>query len=505
MPPRKPLTSEQKARKAAYQREYRKRKKNPDQPPDQPLPDPFGESLFNVGMDLYRHKRDDEAKDHIRSIFNLQPYRSIPLKPSKSVEAAAQINEAYKGLRGGFAILFNRLDPIGIEHMKRNLGAILEKFIKGIDYSDKWVAIYQYGNEMSRIRPIDEITSAQLYNQLFEEGFLQPGTVEYSDPFESGGQFIPYFIETLNSIRFVNLRYHNLDGSELSPVLKKLTSFNMKLLKESNADAVLEPNQLTMITESLKRNSKNKRREGRFWPWKLTIPHINLERYMIFNSIDQKTAHIIEGDNCLIYACKMAGVDEAKLNHMRNVIKIRSFSLAKLKIIAEECQLSFTVVDGSNYKAFHIGSGSPINLLLYEGHYMLNERVPISPYFIEHCSEIMRSHQTRWWTMNEKLLTRCQKPSGEYVKPQTAATRPLHSEGPSEHQSPSGTDHKLITVLKAIFKVGGFKEIRYGDFMTYSSTLYASKLKGLVNLNYEPRYCCRLKGNKMLAAEEIPL
>ena len=500
MPPRKTLTPEQRARKAAYQREYRKRSQ-PHQPPD-----PFGEDLFNIGMDLYTHTRDDEAKDHIRSLLDLQPYRSIPLKPSKSAEAAAQINEAYRGLGGGFAIHFDRLDPIGIEHMKRYLGPILEKFIKGIDYSDKWVAIYQYGNEMSRIRPIDEITSAQLYNQLFEEGFLQPGTVEYSDPFESGGQFIPYFIESLNSIRFVNLRYHNLDGSELSPVLKKLTSFNMKLLKASNADAILEPDQLTMITESLKRNSKNKRREGRFWPWKLTIPHINLERYMIFNSIDQRTAHIIEGDNCLIYACKMAGVDEAKLNHMRNVIKIRSFSLAKLKVIAEECQLSFTVVDGSNYKAFHIGgnpselplsipsmrrgcpsvSTSPISLLLYEGHYMLNERVPISPYFIHHCSEIMRSHQTRWWTMNEKLLTRGQKASGEYVKAEKCS-------------------HKLITVLKAIFEVGGFKEIRYGDFMTYSSTLYASKLKGTVNLNYEPRYCCRLKGNKAVAAEEIPL
>ena len=128
-------------------------------------------------MGSYRHTRDYEAKDHIRSIFNLQPYRSTPLKPSKSTEAAAQINEAYRGLKGGFAIHFDRLDPIGLEHMKPNLWTILEKFIKGIDYSDKWVAIYQYGNEMSRIRPIDEITSAQLFNQLFEEGFLQPGTI----------------------------------------------------------------------------------------------------------------------------------------------------------------------------------------------------------------------------------------------------------------------------------------------------------------------------------------
>ena len=205
------------------------------------------------------------------------------------------------------------------------------------------------------------------------------------------------------------------------------------------------------------------------------IPHINLERQMIFNTINAKTTEAIEGDNCLIYACKMAGVPETKLNHMRNVIKIRSFSLAKLGVIADECEIRFSVIDGDS-KTFCVGpiNGTPINLLLYEGHYMLNERIPISPFFIKHHNEIIRSHQTRWWTMEEKLRTKGKRANGDFVKPEKK-------------------DFKLITVLKAIFSVGGFKEIRYGDYMTYASSLYASKLKAMVDLEYDPRYCCKLK------------
>jgi len=50
--------------------------------------------------------------------------------------------------------------------------------------------------------------------------------------------------------------------------------------------------------------------------------------------------------------------------------------------------------------------------------------------------------------------------------------------------------------------------------MTFSSTLYASKLKSMINLSYEPRYCCFLKvgprsgsgGSECDAIEdEIPL
>jgi len=155
---------------------------------------------------------------------------------------------------------------------------------------------------------------------------------------------------------------------------------------------------------------------------------------MIFQSINERSVKAIEWDNCLIYACKMAGVDEVKLNHMRNIIKIRSFNLAKLSIIADECELSFTVVDGSSSKSFKIGSGGThISLLLYEGHYMINERIPVSPYFIQHASEVMRSHHTRFWTAEEKRAVCGRKPSGEFI---------------------NGTkrDHKLITVLKNIFK-----------------------------------------------------
>jgi len=356
------------------------------------------------------------------------------------------------------------------------------------------VAVYQYGSETSRIRPIDEITSAQLYNQLFDEGFIDPGTVEYLDPFESGGAFIPYLIDPLNSLKFINLKYHNLDGDALT-INRKLSPFTKKSLHAAMVqnDLILDEATLAKLEEALSRKCKNTRHEGRFWPYRLTIPHVNLERQMIFGAIDQNSVKAIEGDNCLIYACKMAGVSESKLNHMRNVVRIRSFSLAKLGLISNECDLMVTVFDVEG-KTHRIGpeKGTPINLLLFEGHYMLNERIPVSPFFIKNHSEILRAHQTRWWTLSEKQRTRGRKSTGEFVKPEK-------------------TDFKLITVLRAIFSVGGFTEIRYGDYMTFSSTLYASKLKTMINLSYEPRYCCRLKVNPREAKgdgsyeEEMPL
>jgi len=362
--------------------------------------------------------------------------------------------------------------------MRRNLGKLLDRFVKSIDYSDKWVAVYQYGSETSRIRPIDDITSSQLYNQLFDEGFIDPGTVEYIDPFESGGAFIPFLIDSLNSLKFINHKYHNLDGDALT-INRKLSPFTKKSLHAAMVqnDLILDEATLSKLEEALSRKSKNTRHEGKFWPYKLTIPHVNLERQMIFGAIDQKSVKAIEGDNCLIYACKMAGVSEPKLNHMRNLIRIRSFSLAKLGLIANECDLWFTVYDIMG-KTHRIGpkKGTPINLLLFKGHYMLNERIPVSPFFIKNHSEILRAHQTRWWTLSEKQRTRGRKNTGEFVKPEK-------------------TDFKLITVLRAIFSVGGFTEIRYGDYMTFSSTLYASKLKVMINLSYEPRYCCRRKVN----------
>jgi len=479
---------------AEKQKEYRSRKKTQEQKER----DSWG-GILDIAPNIYTKTRNEEAKRHIGALMNMKPSPVSKKKPALDKrsqgmkDATSQLSDAYTHLSSGFTIQFDHLAEDGVEHMRRNLGKLLDRFIKGIDYSDKWVAVYQYGTETSKIRPIDEITSAQIYNQLFEEGFLDPGTVEYLDPFESGGAFIPFNIASLNSIKFVNLKYHKLDGCALGTITKKLCPFTKKNLNSAirNNDLELSDYHLKRLEEALSRKSKNTRREGRFWPYKLTIPFINLERQMIFQSINERSVKAIEGDNCLIYACKMAGVDEAKLNHMRNIIKIRSFSLAKLSIIADECELSFTVVDGSSSKSFKIGSGGThISLLLYEGHYMINERIPVSPYFIQHASEVMRSHHTRFWTAEEKRTVCGRKPSGEFIK---GAKR----------------DHKLITVLKNIFKVGGFKEIRYGDYMTFSSTLYASKLRSLVDLEYEPRYCCRLKvspkQNVVVLEEDVPL
>jgi hypothetical protein len=44
---------------------------------------------------------------------------------------------------------------------------------------------------------------------------------------------------------------------------------------------------------------------------------------MIFNELNENTAKIICGDNCVVFACKQAGVDAKTIKNMKRLIKTR--------------------------------------------------------------------------------------------------------------------------------------------------------------------------------------
>jgi len=140
---------------------------------------------------------------------------------------------------------------------------------------------------------------------------------------------------------------------------------------------------------------------------------------MIFNSINERTAKLIDRDNCLIYACKMAGMNEDLLDYMRGIIAIRSFTVERLHKIASETNIRF-IVSYENGRTLTIESKSEdekkeLRLLLYKEHYMINEKVPVSQYFIRHRDEIMKSKQTRFWSIEEKMNIKGRKEDGTYV------------------------------------------------------------------------------------------
>jgi hypothetical protein len=54
---------------------------------------------------------------------------------------------------------------------------------------------------------------------------------------------------------------------------------------------------------------------------------------MIFNTIDERTSKIICEDNCIVYACKQAGVDAETILNLKRIIKTRQFPQTKLKLL----------------------------------------------------------------------------------------------------------------------------------------------------------------------------
>ena len=82
----------------------------------------------------------------------------------------------------------------------------------------------------------------------------------------------------------------------------------------------------TLEKPKIKRGLKNKvadipgatigksygKRTGRFWKWTLKLPRdiLNLERYQIFNTLNEETVKIMAKEHCLVYALKQYGIPE---------------------------------------------------------------------------------------------------------------------------------------------------------------------------------------------------
>ena len=165
---------------------------------------------------------------------------------------------------------------------------------------------------------------------------------------------------------------------------------------------------------------------------------------------------------------------------MLDTIKAKHFSLSKLKDIADLTGVTFLVEekDGRKHKQGD-GQGVIIPLLLYEKHYMLNERIKVSPYYIKHFEEINTDKNASKWPLERRQLI-------DHVRTKNG----------KQYYATSLPDYPLKLVLRTIFECNGFEPIKMGDYLTYATTLYRYKLDPIDDLEYNPKFCCRLKGPK---------
>ena len=469
MSPRIKLTPEQKReRKRESDRKYSLKKKT----------DKEFERLENIKInELYPTRQfNHDQRQFIFDLMNQPISETVKVKNHSLDDIKRQLGIAATRIKsqriGSIDFDLRNQSNQAIEYFYNQLPSITETLLNKINLDDHWTVFYQYGSSFWKQRTIDSITQQYLRDQIRQEINEKKSWAEFSEEKNSGDSFFPISIKELTQLRFVNEDEVGLRGRQNNLTLSA-KDFSNKDTYAIYAELVKSKASPDIIKKFIKRHTRNKR-TGKFWRWLNLIPEVNLERYMIFHSLNSHTVKTIERDNCFIYACRMAGLDNNIIDNMRSAIHKRSFGLIDVQRVSTALNLSFEIKN--NGKIIRISPGGiselfkdPIKLLLIENHYMIRERVPISPYFIKHRQEILNNPKFKNLPMSKKLLIT--RPDGHQDKP----------------------NHSLAKIIKSMFEVNAFKPINSGDYMVFNSMICYETVDPIKSLDYDISLCTKLK------------
>ncbi|KAI5521877.1 organellar and viral DNA polymerase type B, partial [Trichomonas vaginalis G3] len=277
-----------------------------------------------------------------------------------------------------------------------------------VNSQQKWMICYKLDGKFTNSTLNIENIGALLH-QLKQENFITEIEANAAGIIEKHYDFFMTNIKNLEEIKMYDLTEY--EGLTMSDIKKgkpqkrekrdesKLTARQQRLLnrlKEIGDKQDIDD----FWNEILDEKRTNKKRSGEFWKYLCRLP-INLERYQIFNELNKRTAKLMTEDNCFVYACIQAGVDEQTVDHMREVIRVRDFPQSKIQEISNATGIAFNVTIGyfndsrhneiKRYIPKECETVRTIDLLLVEDHYMLNERLPMTTYFIINYNEILKS------------------------------------------------------------------------------------------------------------------
>ena len=261
---------------------------------------------------------------------------------------------------------------------------------------------------------------------------------------------------------------------------------NLQFLIEMNAPKeMIEARKKELRAQNKgKKKKQYKTRDGQFWKYTCDLP-INLERYQIFREVNKYTAEKMTKDNCLVYACIQAGVEESIIDHMREIVRTRAFPQSKLQKIVDETGLEFVVrivyLPGTEerktvneYHTYTPSNGNPIQsikLVLIDGHYILDEDLPVSTFFIKNYEDIKEQ---------------CSSKSIDYMQK-------IYRFYEGKYKIKNDTKTNIVKIILTLFETNHFKPITYGDINVYSTSLYKEKLQDFTTLEYSKKFCTKLK------------
>ena len=383
-------------------------------------------------------KLTNEQKQFIHSLMN----RPIDTKPTNHTTrhndsiAKRMIGIAMTKIRNKKKKPIDSLDfditLLRTEHEKQylfeHLPDVIYRLLDEINFNtEKWLVSYKYKDHY-KMKPLDEVNERYLRNQVEHE--LREHLHDYFE-YNLDYDFFPCGIQSLTKLQFINLN----------------------------------------------QSPKRKKREGRFWKWLLKgFDEINLSRFMIFNKLDKQAVELINKENCFVYACRMAGLSNELIDDMCYSIHKRSISGADVSDVAKKHDLKIHIKESNKSYTINPNGTHEIKLVLMNNHYMVDERVNVSPYYIKHKQEIMTHPIARYWKREDKM-------------------RIINKEGSQYIKSPSNS-FSLRKVIQALFDVKAFEPITMNEYRAFTSLICFENIDPIKSLDYEPKLCCRLKQPK---------
>ena len=421
------------AKRESARKSYHRRK-------GEKLADKEFDRILEIQPNLFptKLKLTNEQKQFIHSLINkpldTQPTIKRTTRHNDS-EAKRQIGLAMSKIRSKNRKPIDSLDfdiiLLKTEHERQflfeQLPDVIYKLLDNIDFNtEKWLVSYQYKDHY-QTKPLDDVSERYLRNQVEHELHEHlHDFFEYSLDYD----FFPVGIQSLTKLHFINL---------------------------SN-------------------KVKRKKREGKFWRWLLKgFSELDLDRFMIFKKLDKETVELINRENCFVYACRMSGLDEKLIDEMRYSIHKRSISAADVSKVAKTCDLKIHIKEPNRSYTINPKGTHEVRLVLIEHHYMVDERVSVSPYYIKHRAEIMNDPKTRYWKREDKMRIE-KKVNDRYIKS-------------------SSTTFSLRKVIQALFEVNAFEPITMNDYRAFTSLICFENIDPIKSLDYDPRLCARLKTN----------
>ena len=425
------------ARRASARKSYHKRK-------GEKVVDNEFNKLLAMNPDLYTSKKHltKEQKTFINQLINM-PLDTKPII-SRKTRQTNSIAKQMLGLASSKIRNKNRKPIKSIDfdlnllrtEQERNyffehLPDVIYQLLDTINFNtEHWTVYYKYDSSW-KTRTLDSITEQYMRDQVkFDLQEHLHDFYEYGTDYD----FFPVMIQKLTLIRFINIDQMNPPHG----------------------------------------NGTKQKHEGKFWRWLLKgFPEINLERFMIFNKLDKHAAQLIQRDNCFVYACQMAGLSDDLINDMRYSIHKRSMTHHDLNTIANNHDLKIHIKEPDRSYCINPSGSILVKLVLMFNHYMINEKVNVSPYYILHKKEIQTDSKTRYWSKDDKMRI-IGKVNGYYQKSLT-------------------NQFSLRKVIDALFQVKAFEPITMNDYRAYASLVCFENIDPIKSLEYDARYCCKLK------------